>query len=98
MLRESVRGRAVCRFWLRLGTHTLTSLLPLRAGNGSLPADKFRPPPISAVRVEWHAVLDQLRSEINAKPAVAPDFTFSGQRRLSRFYPPFRRPPGPPHR
>jgi hypothetical protein len=87
MLRESVRGRAVRRFWLRLVTHTLTSLLALIAGNGVLRADEFRTPPISAVRVEWHAVLDQLRSEINAQPAVAPDFTFSGQRRLAAFDP-----------
>lgn len=87
MLRESVRGRAVCRFWLRLVTHTLTSLLALVAGSGLLRADEFRTPPISAVRVEWLAVLDQLRSEINAKPAVAPDFTFSGQRRLAAFDP-----------
>ena len=82
-----MRGRAVRRFWLRLVTHTLTSLLALVAGNGLLRADEFRTPPISAVRVEWHAVLDQLRSEINAKPAVAPDFTFSGQRRLAAFDP-----------
>src|ERR1700722_17504183 len=87
MLRESVRGRAVCRFWLRLVAPTLTSLLALFADNGLLRADEFRTPPISAVRVEWHAVLDQLRSEINAKPAVAPDFTFSGKRRLAAFDP-----------
>src|SRR3984957_13564121 len=87
MLRESVRGRAVCRFWLRLVAPTLTSLLALFADNGLLRAEDSKPPPISGVRVEWHAVLDQLRSEINAKPAVAPDFTFSGQRRLPAFDP-----------
>jgi len=38
---------------------------PLRR---QLPADEFRTPSISAVRVEWRAVLDQLRSEIN-RPA-----------------------------
>jgi len=34
------------------------------------------------VRVEWRAVLDQLRSEINAKPDIASAFTFSGRRRV----------------
>jgi murein DD-endopeptidase MepM/ murein hydrolase activator NlpD len=87
MPRESVRGKAVYRFSLRLVAHTLASLLALAAGNGAARADEFRTPSISAVRVEWHAVLDQLRSEINAQPAVAPAFTFSGQRRLLAFDP-----------
>jgi hypothetical protein len=52
------------------------------AGASVLRADEFRTPTISAVHVEWRAVLDQLRSEISAQPAVASDFTFSGQRRL----------------
>ena len=34
------------------------------------------------MRVEWRAVLDELRSEINAQPSVASAFTFSGQRRV----------------
>ena len=34
------------------------------------------------MRVEWRAVLDQLRSEINTQPAIASAFTFSGQRRV----------------
>ena len=34
-------------------------------------------------RVEWRAVLDQLRAEIGAVPAVASDFTFSVQRRVA---------------
>ena len=45
-------------------------------------ADEFRTPSISAVRVEWRAALDQLRSEINTQPAIASTFTFSGQRRV----------------
>ena len=36
-------------------------------------AEEFRTPSVSAVRVEWRAVLDQLRSEINALPAIASD-------------------------
>ncbi len=33
------------------------------------------------MRVEWRAVLDQLRFEINTQPAIAPAFTFASQRR-----------------
>jgi len=57
------------------------ALLALGAGNACV-AGEFRTPAISAVRVEWRAVLDALRSEISAQPAVAPSFTFSGQRRV----------------
>jgi hypothetical protein len=59
----------------------------LIAGTDVLSADEFKTPPVSAVRVEWRAALEQLRSEINAQPAVAPAFTFSGQRRLPAFDP-----------
>jgi len=52
-----------------------------------LRADEFRTPSISAVRVEWRAVLDQLRSEIGTQPAVASAFTFSGQRRVPAYDP-----------
>ncbi|MBR1193538.1 M23 family peptidase [Bradyrhizobium sp. AUGA SZCCT0160] len=50
-------------------------------------ADEFRTPSISAVRVEWRAVLDQFRSEINTEPAVASAFTFASQRRAPRWDP-----------
>jgi hypothetical protein len=59
----------------------------LIAGTAVVSADEFRTPSVSAVRVEWRAVLDQLRSEIGAQPVVAPAFTFSGQRRLPAFDP-----------
>jgi hypothetical protein len=49
----------------------------------AVPADEFRTPAISAVRVDWRAALDQLRSEIGAQPALAADFTFTGRRRLT---------------
>ena len=55
----------------------------LAAGTSTLTADEFRTPAISAVHVEWRAAFDQLRSEINAQPAVASAFTFLGQRRLA---------------
>ena len=50
-------------------------------------ANEFRTPSISAVRVEWRAVLEQLRSEINTQPAIVPRFTFSGQRRVPAWDP-----------
>jgi len=72
---------------VRFVTRWLASCLLLLAGTAVLAADEFRTPAISAVRVEWRAALDQLRSEINTQPAVASAFTFSGQRRLPRFDP-----------
>jgi hypothetical protein len=56
----------------RTVTHLLASSLLLAAGTSTLIADEFRTPAISAARVEWRAALDQLRSEINAQPAVPP--------------------------
>jgi murein DD-endopeptidase MepM/ murein hydrolase activator NlpD len=73
--------RGVRRLPLRLAAYVLAASTVLIAGTG-LRADEFRTPDISAVHVEWRAVLDQLRSEISAVPSVASDFTFSGQRRL----------------
>src|ERR1700686_2558942 len=82
MRRGRVRKKAAYRCLLRLVSRTLMCLPILVAGNAMLRADEFHTPAISALRVEWPAALDQLRLEINAHPAVAPDFTFSGRRRL----------------
>jgi hypothetical protein len=82
MIWRRLRTKAVCRPLFRLGAPTLTSLLLVVAGSSPLRADDFRTPSISAVHVEWRAVLDQLRSEISATPSVASAFTFSGQRRV----------------
>jgi murein DD-endopeptidase MepM/ murein hydrolase activator NlpD len=82
MPRGRLRARTPCRPHLRLVASTLTSLLLLIGGRSVLLADEFKTPVISAVHVEWRAVLDQLRSEINAQPALASAFTFSGQRRV----------------
>jgi murein DD-endopeptidase MepM/ murein hydrolase activator NlpD len=60
-------------------------LLPASAIGAS--ADEFRTPSISAIRVEWRAMLDQLRSEINAQPTIASAFTFASQRRAPRWDP-----------
>jgi hypothetical protein len=73
-------------------THLLAALLMLQAGTDVAAAEEFQTPTfhssafqtpaISAYRVEWRAVLDQMRSEIGAVPAVASDFTFALQRRV----------------
>src|SRR5689334_8904654 len=55
----------------------------LLAGAPSFAAEEFQAPPVSAARVEWRAVFDQLRAEIGAVPSVASDFTFSVQRRIA---------------
>ena len=65
----------------------LASLSLLIAGTAVLTAAEFRTPAISAVRVQWRAALDQLRSEINTRPAVAPAFTFSAQWRFRAYDP-----------
>jgi murein DD-endopeptidase MepM/ murein hydrolase activator NlpD len=72
---------------VRLVTRVLASFAMLIAGPAVLSADEFRTPAISAVRVEWRTVLDQLRSEINTQPAVASDFAASGHRRLPAYDP-----------
>lgn len=63
------------------------SCLLLLGGTGWLVADEFTTPAISAVRVEWRAVLDQLRSEIGTQPSIVSAFTFSGRRRLPAYDP-----------
>ena len=55
----------------------------LVAGANALAADEFRSPAISAVRVDWRAALDQLRTEIGAQPSVVPAFTFARRYRLA---------------
>jgi murein DD-endopeptidase MepM/ murein hydrolase activator NlpD len=72
---------------VRFVTSSLASFALLLAGTANLSADEFKTPSILVVRVQWRAALDQLRSEINAQPAVASAFTFSGQRRLPAFDP-----------
>jgi hypothetical protein len=70
-----------------LVTRWLAAFCLLAAGATAASADEFRTPSISAVRVEWRAVLDQLRSEINTQPAIAANFTFPGQRRVPAWDP-----------
>jgi hypothetical protein len=54
----------------------------LAAGLTAAAAEEFRTPSITAVRVEWRAVVDQLRTEIGTRPAITSRFTFAGQRRV----------------
>src|ERR1700742_321263 len=77
-----LKTKAVCRLFFRRVAPTLISLALFSAGQSASRADDFRTPSVSAVHVEWRAVLDQLRSEISATPSVASAFTFSGQRRV----------------
>ena len=74
-------GRGAVRSVSRL----LAAFAVLLAGTASVPADEFRTPEISVIRVDWRSVLDQLRAEISTAPAVAADFTFAGRRRLPAF-------------
>ena len=66
----------------------LSAAFPLLiAGTLDLSADEFRTPAVSALRVEWQAALDQLRSEIATQPALVQTFAFSSRRRLPTFDP-----------
>ncbi len=67
------------RFFARL----LLAVCSLGAGASALAADEFKSPPISFVRVDWRAALDQLRVEIGTHPSVVPAFTFVGRHRLA---------------
>jgi murein DD-endopeptidase MepM/ murein hydrolase activator NlpD len=54
----------------------------LGAGCAPALAQEFQTPSVSAVRVEWRAVLDQLHAELDAAPAAASNFAFASQRRV----------------
>jgi murein DD-endopeptidase MepM/ murein hydrolase activator NlpD len=71
------------RGFVSFATRLLTLLALVQASAGQLYAQDFQTPPVSVARVEWRAVLDQLRAEIGATPSVVSDFTFSVQRRVA---------------
>jgi len=52
-----------------------------------LAAEEFRSPSLSALRVDWRATLDQLRTEINSHPQIAGDFIFAPRRSVPRYDP-----------
>ena len=66
---------------------SLAALCLLAAGPTGAAAEGFRTPSITAVRVEWRTVVDQLRTEIGTRPAIASRFTFAGQRRVPAWDP-----------
>ena len=68
-------------------TRWLAALCLLPVGLTGAAAEEFRTPSISAVRVEWRAVVDQLRTEIATGPSIASRFTFAGQRRVPAWDP-----------
>src|SRR5882672_1335496 len=72
---------------VRLLRRWLVALCLLPAGLTTAAAEEFRTPSITAVRVEWRAVVDQLRTEIGTRPAIASRFTFAGQRRVPAWDP-----------
>jgi hypothetical protein len=61
---------------------SLVSILLLPA---PLAADEFVTPAISFSRVDWRGAIDQLRSEISARPGAAGSLTFSRGRRHRPF-------------
>ena len=72
-------SRRVSGLILRL----LTAVILASAGTVPLSAEEFQSPSVTAVRVEWRAVLDQFRAELDPAPAAASNFTFASQRRVS---------------
>ena len=76
------RGAILGKKAERVVTRLLAASLLHGAGAIGVSAEEFRTPSISAVRVEWRAVVDQLRSEIGTQPSVAQAFTFASQRRV----------------
>ena len=69
----------------RFVSQALASLSLLLAN--PLAADEFRSPSLTALRVDWRAALDQLRTEINSRPQVAGDFIFVPRRSVPRYDP-----------
>lgn len=77
---ETVVGKGFRFVSLLLASLSLLFATPLAA-------DEFRSPSLTALRVDWRAALDQLRTEINSHPQVAGDFIFVPRRSVPRFDP-----------
>ena len=78
-------GETVVGKGFRFVSQFLASLSLLLAS--PLAADEFRSPSLTALRVDWRAALDQLRTEINAQPRAADDFIFAPRRSVPRYDP-----------
>lgn len=74
---ETVVGKDFRFVSLLLASLSLLIVTPLAA-------DEFRSPSLTALRVDWRAALDQLRTEINGHPRVAEDFVFAPRRTVPR--------------
>jgi hypothetical protein len=61
----------------------LAAFCLLLGGIPDVSGHEFRTPSITAVRVEWRAAVDQLRSEISSKPAIASRFSFASRHRMA---------------
>ena len=72
---------------VRFVARWLAFFLSLTAGIAGVMADEFRTPAVMAMRVDWSAALDQLRSEIGTQPVAVSTFTFSGRRKSPGFDP-----------
>lgn len=78
-------GETVGRKSFRFVLQALASLSLLIAA--PVAADEFRSPSLTALRVDWRAALDQLRTEINSRPRIAGDFTFVPRHSVPRYDP-----------
>jgi hypothetical protein len=58
------------------------ALLLSTASVGQVGADDFRTVAVSPARVDWRAVIEQLKTEVGSQPRVAEDFSFATQRRF----------------
>jgi hypothetical protein len=63
-----------------------TAVIVFCGGERPIAAEEFRTPAVTALRADWRAAQDQLRTEINARPQLAGTLTFAGAgaRRLPR--------------
>jgi hypothetical protein len=72
---------------VRFVARWLAFFLSLTVGIAGVMADEFRTPAVMAMRVDWSAALDQLRSEIGTQPVAVSTFTFSGRSKSLGFDP-----------
>ncbi|OAF05658.1 peptidase M23 [Bradyrhizobium centrolobii] len=77
---ETVVGKSFRFVSLLLASLSLLTATPLAA-------DEIRSPSLTALRVDWRAALDQLRTEINSHPQIAGDFIFAPRRSVPRYDP-----------
>ncbi|MBR0789583.1 M23 family peptidase [Bradyrhizobium manausense] len=77
---ETVVGKSFRFVSLFLASLSLLTATPVAA-------DEIRSPSLTALRVDWRAALDQLRTEINSHPQIAGDFIFMPRRSVPRFDP-----------